>query len=60
MPGCAGLTCEHETNDRRSMPLVTSSARRGCGYRPPGGASFAVPLAPGGSPVEEFLIHPPS
>jgi hypothetical protein len=42
-----------------SMPLVTSGARRGCGYREPGGAYFAVPLGPGGSPVEEFLIDPP-
>ena len=42
-----------------STPLVTSGARRGCGYRQPGGAYFAVPLAPGGRPVEEFLIDPP-
>jgi hypothetical protein len=41
------------------MPLVTSGARRGCGYRQPGGAYFAVPLGPGGRPVEEFLIDPP-
>lgn len=40
-------------------PLVTSGARRGCGYRQPGGAYFAVPLGPGGRPVEEFLIDPP-
>jgi hypothetical protein len=42
-----------------SMSLVTSGARRGCGYRQPGGAYFAVPLGPGGRPVEEFLIDPP-
>ncbi len=42
-----------------STPLVTSAARRGCGYRQPGGAYFAVPLGPGGRPVEEFLIDPP-
>jgi hypothetical protein len=40
-------------------PLVTSGQRRGCGYRQPGGAYFAVPLAPGGRPVEEFLIDAP-
>ena len=37
-----------------STPLVTSGARRGCGYRQPGGAYFAVPLGPGGRPVEEL------
>jgi hypothetical protein len=42
-----------------STPLVTSGGRRGCGYRQPGGAYFAVPLGPGGRPVEEFLIDPP-
>lgn len=42
-----------------STPLVTSGARRGCGYRQLGGAYFAVPLGPGGRPVEEFLIDPP-
>lgn len=42
-----------------SRPLTTSGQRRGCGYRQPGGAYFAVPLAPGGRPVEEFLIDPP-
>ena len=42
-----------------SRPLVTSGQRRGCGYRQPGGAYFAVPLTPGGRPVEEFLIDPP-
>jgi hypothetical protein len=42
-----------------TMPRVTSGARRGCGYRQPGGAYFAVPLGPGGRPVEEFLIDPP-
>ena len=42
-----------------SRPLITSGQRRGCGYRQPGGAYFAVPLAPGGRPVEEFLIDPP-
>jgi hypothetical protein len=45
----------HET----STPLVTSGARRGCGYRQPGGAYFAVLPGPGGRPVEEFLIDPP-
>jgi hypothetical protein len=40
-------------------PLTTSGQRRGCGYRQPGGAYFAVPLAPDGRPVEEFLIDPP-
>lgn len=42
-----------------TTPLVTSAARRGCGYRQRGGAYFAVPLGPGGRPVEEFLIDPP-
>jgi hypothetical protein len=42
-----------------STPVVTSGARRGCGYRQPGGAYFAVPLGPGGRPVEDFLIDPP-
>jgi hypothetical protein len=42
-----------------SMSLVTSGARRGCGHRQPGGAYFAVPLGPGGRPVEEYLIDPP-
>jgi hypothetical protein len=41
------------------MSLVTSGARRGCGYRQPGGAYFAVPFGPDGRPVEEFLIDPP-
>ena len=39
--------------------LVTSGAHRGCGTRHPGGAYLAVPLGPGGSPVEAFLIDPP-
>jgi hypothetical protein len=39
--------------------LVTSGARRGCGIRQPGGAYLAVPLGPGGSPAEHFLIDPP-
>jgi len=39
--------------------LVTSGARRGCGTREPGGAYMAVPLGPGGSPVEAFLVDPP-
>ena len=39
--------------------LVTSGARRGCGTRQPGGAYLAVPLGPGGSPVETFLVDPP-
>jgi hypothetical protein len=43
-----------------SAPLVTSGARRGCGYRQAGGAYFAVPLSPGGSPIEEFLTDPPT
>ncbi|MGA2928536.1 MAG: hypothetical protein ABSG43_21600 [Solirubrobacteraceae bacterium] len=38
--------------------LVTSGGRRGCGIREPGGAYLAVPLAPWGRPVEEFLIDP--
>jgi hypothetical protein len=38
---------------------VTSGGRRGCGYRQPGAAYLAVPLGPGGRPVEEFLIDPP-
>src|SRR5436309_822237 len=42
-----------------TTPLTTSGGRRGCGYRQPGGAYFAVPLGPGGRPVEEFLIDPP-
>jgi hypothetical protein len=42
-----------------TTPLTTSGARRGCGYRQPGGAYFAIPLGPGGHPVEEFLIDPP-
>lgn len=42
-----------------STPLVTSGARRGCGYRQPGGAYFAVPLGAGGRPLEHFLIDPP-
>ena len=42
-----------------SAPFVTSSARRGCGYRQPGGAYFAIPLGPGGRPIEVFLITPP-
>ena len=39
--------------------LVTSGARRGCDYRQPGGAYLAVPLGPGGRPVEDFLVDPP-
>jgi hypothetical protein len=39
--------------------LVTSGARRGCGIRQPGGAYLAVPLGPGGTPIEHFLIDPP-
>jgi hypothetical protein len=39
--------------------LVTSGGSRGCGTREPGGAYLAVPLGPGGRPVEEFLIDPP-
>jgi len=38
--------------------LVTSGARRGCGTRQPGGAYLAVPLGPGGLPVEAFLVDP--
>lgn len=40
--------------------LVTSGARRGCGQRQPGGAYLAVPLGPGGRPVEHFLVDPPT
>jgi hypothetical protein len=40
--------------------FVTGGARRGCGTREPGGAYLAVPLGPGGRPVEEFLIDPPA
>jgi hypothetical protein len=39
--------------------LVTSGVRRGCGYRQPGGAYLAVPLGPGGRPIEDFLVDPP-
>jgi hypothetical protein len=39
--------------------LVTSGKRRGCGVRQPGGAYVAVPLGPGGSPIEHFLLDPP-
>jgi hypothetical protein len=39
---------------------VTSGARRGCGYREPGGAYLAVPLVADGMPVEHFLIDPPT
>jgi hypothetical protein len=42
-----------------STPLVTSGARRGCGYRQPGGAYFGVPIGPSGRPIEEFLVDPP-
>ena len=44
---------------QQETPLVTSGGRRGCGYRQPGAAYLAVPLGPGGRPVEEFLIDPP-
>ena len=43
-----------------ATPIVTSGGRRGCGYREPGGAYLAVPLGPGGRPIEEFLIDPPT
>ena len=42
-----------------SSRLTTSGARRGCGYRQPGGAYLAIPLGPFGSPIEAFLIDPP-
>lgn len=32
---------------------------RACGDRQPGGAYLCLPLGPGGSPVEDFLIDPP-
>jgi hypothetical protein len=42
------------------MPAaVTSGAPRGCGVRHPGAAYLAVPLGPGGAPVETFLVDPP-
>jgi hypothetical protein len=44
---------------QQETPLVTSGGRRGCGYRQPGAAYLAVPLGPGGRPVEEFLIDAP-
>lgn len=44
---------------KSSTQLVTSGGRRGCGYRQPGGAYVAVPLGPGGRPIEGFLIDPP-
>ena len=36
-----------------SAPLVTSGARRGWGYRQPGGPYLAVPLGPGGCLLRE-------
>jgi hypothetical protein len=53
----ANMRCSSMHN--LTAPLVTSGARRGCGYRQPGGAYFAVPLGPGGRSVEELLIDPP-
>jgi hypothetical protein len=41
-------------------PLVTSGARRDCGWLQPGGAYFAVPLAPDRRPVEELRRHRPT
>jgi hypothetical protein len=42
-----------------STESVTDGGRRGCGLREPGGAYLAIPLGPGGSPIETFLIDPP-
>ena len=39
--------------------VATGGGRRLCGLRQPGGAYLAVPLSPGGRPVEEFLVDPP-
>ena len=38
---------------------TTSGGERGCGTRQKGAAYLAIPLVPGGAPVEEFLIDPP-
>lgn len=38
---------------------VTSGGERGCGERQKGAAYLAIPLVPGGSPIEHFLIDPP-
>lgn len=38
---------------------VTSGGKRGCGERQKGAAYLAIPLVPGGSPIEHFLIDPP-
>jgi hypothetical protein len=38
----------------RSSPIV-----RGCGTRVMGAAYLEVPLGPGGTPVEDFLVDPP-
>jgi hypothetical protein len=42
-----------------NQTLVTRGDRRRCGTREPGGAYMALPLGPGGSPVEAFLVDPP-
>ena len=49
------------TTTSRSDGRAARHERRapGCGAREPGGAYLAVPLGPGGSPVEAFLIDPP-
>ena len=39
--------------------VSTPGGRRRCGVRQPGAAYLALPLAPGGRPVEEFLVDPP-
>ncbi len=39
---------------------VTSGGKRGCGVREPGAAYLAVPMGPGGAPVEAFLVDPPT
>lgn len=39
--------------------LATSGGRRRCGVRQPGGAYLAVKLAPGGQPIETFLVDAP-
>jgi hypothetical protein len=38
---------------------TTSGGERGCGRRQKGAAYLAIPLVPGGAPIENFLIDPP-
>jgi hypothetical protein len=38
---------------------TTSGGQRGCGERQKGAAYLAIPLVPGGCPIEHFLIDPP-